>query len=166
MSRNPERESHVFKTIADHLSSGYALTVKDIQEIYTMHGYKPNNAMGFTSARGSAKFTEITGVAVRKDRIVTSRRGNNPVVFTDNALDPTETDLEDVKWSIRSGEAKPDMAVKDDSNPKALTPEQLAEISELHDIAFRNGLNYMAQVVPGKMPQVIMWPRSSTPPRS
>lgn len=172
MSRNQDRESQVFKTIGEHLSSGYALTSQDIREIYVSHGYKPNNAIGFTSARGSAKFTELTGIAVRKDRISTLKQGAKPIVYTDQSLDHSETDIEEVKAGI-TGERVPnstqpveDIAKKTKSG--VLTNEQIAEISALHDLAFTSGLNYVIEAIPGKMPIVSMWKRASVnnPPRA
>jgi hypothetical protein len=165
MSRNLDRESKVFKSIGEHLSSGYALTSQDIREIYVLHGYKPNNAIGFTSAKGSEKFTELTGIAVRKDRIPTTKQGAKPIVYTDQALDHSETDIEEVKAGI-TGERIPEPTYSVENHSKKttsgfLTNEQIAEISALHDLAFTSGLNYVIEGIPGKMPIVSMWKRAS-----
>lgn len=83
----------VLDEVAEHLESGYVLTVKDVQEISEKHGMSPSSApLGSIVAGAMEKRTGVPGESVRLREKENPR--NKVVFYYDSRLDPySDTDL-------------------------------------------------------------------------
>lgn len=94
---SPDNRETFFDNLAATLSSGYALSQREIADFRIAHGYSPRTAYANTGGFMQQHFTQdslaLRGISLAVHRVV-GVRGRGPVIYSDGNLRPEDTDID------------------------------------------------------------------------
>ena len=100
MNLEPDKEA-IFSEVAELLTSGYALTTRDIGSVMLNHGYESwGHAPRLMASEYGKRLLARDGVAIKVHRY--RRR----LIYVDGRIPLPDTDIEDVKTAICQVDAK------------------------------------------------------------